>query len=295
MMIMDNIWSYVRRRQLNRMNSCMKTLLKLYNSLTPRKSSISSQMKRTYTATQGSICNLYKMSFHSFIYNCHSTISFHSVGSCIKMSTSEPSNTTSTPYCPLSGLPHREITSPFCPTCGIDCRPFRPPPTVANLANSAPSTHMVPGMRPGQTVGELRRAEQRIAARKPSTGTAPIPITIVLTVSMFHQQYLDDSWLKKGFQWKIKVTNVPQTITHIIITIQSEIHQVYPLWNMKYEDLMPEGDGNWLISTTVPTSKEGPCFLTVLANQPVLLSDVLQISNQTTTDGVIKTSTVYLC
>ena len=139
------------------------------------------------------------------------------------------SSITSTPYCPFSGLPHREITSPFCPACGVDCRLLKSSPAVVNLANSAPSTHIVPGMRPGQAIGELRRTEQRITARKPSTGTASIPITIVLTASMFHQQYLDDSWLKKGFQWKVKITNIPRTITGLILTIQREIREVYPL------------------------------------------------------------------
>jgi hypothetical protein len=58
---------------------------------------------------------------------------------------------------------------------------------------------------------------------------------------------------------------------------------------------MLKDNGDWLISTAIPIFKERPYFLTIKANQTVLVSDLIYISNQTTTDGVIRTSTIYLC
>lgn len=82
------------------------------------------------------------------------------------------------------------------------------------------------------------------------------------------------------------------TIINITIKLQAEIEHIYPLWNMKYEDLVPEGNGNWLISTTLPTAKEGPYFLIMQSSESILLSEVVHINNQTATE---KTRTVYLC
>jgi hypothetical protein len=207
------------------------------------------------------------------------------------------------PYCPSSGVDHREVTTSCCPGCGLRNPTFRarspiPPDAEVipisddspNLPAKAPAkapprpsrgaTHLakVPWLILGHADLERQQAIKREADRKPKTGIqAPSTSTIHFSVGLARWKWDDSaagSWstCQNDKEWSIDLPNVEMSSLAFLSEIRAVLVRLSQRTDVKGW-ILPEGEGDWTLSHSNP--RKGAAQEIADWEESPLLSDVI--------------------